>query len=170
MRIDLAFGVHGLHIELPAGFRYHVLERPLPPDPCPDPDRAIAAALDAPIGSPSLIDLARGKNSAAISVCDITRPAPNRVVLPHVLERLQSAGIPPDRTTILIATGPRGPPARKRSAGSAAGRCSPVAIRMVVPSAVPSALLQHVRTRLGASRVISQTEMGQHYFFRAPGR
>jgi nickel-dependent lactate racemase len=49
--------------------------------------------------------LARGKLSAAISVCDITRPAPNRDVLPPVLARLEAAGIPRDGITILVATG-----------------------------------------------------------------
>lgn len=104
MRIDLAFGKSGLAVELPDGFRYRVLEarsaRPLE-----DAAGAIAAALDAPIGSPPLAELARGKASAAISVCDITRPAPNRVVLPHVLQRLERAGVPRERITILIATG-----------------------------------------------------------------
>jgi nickel-dependent lactate racemase len=38
-------------------------------------------------------------------VCDITRPAPNRITLPPVLECLASAGIPPAATQILIATG-----------------------------------------------------------------
>jgi nickel-dependent lactate racemase len=38
-------------------------------------------------------------------VCDITRPAPNRVVLPPALERLEAAGIQRERITILIATG-----------------------------------------------------------------
>ncbi len=49
--------------------------------------------------------MARGKRSAAISVCDITRPAPNREVLPPLLARLEAAGIPPSGVTILIATG-----------------------------------------------------------------
>jgi nickel-dependent lactate racemase len=38
-------------------------------------------------------------------VCDITRPAPNREVLPPLLTRLEGAGIPRHRITILIATG-----------------------------------------------------------------
>src|SRR5208282_507354 len=62
-------------------------------------------ALDAPIGCPPLTEMARGKRSAAISVCDITRPAPNREVLPPVLARLEAAGIPRQGITILIATG-----------------------------------------------------------------
>jgi nickel-dependent lactate racemase len=73
--------------------------------PLADPGAAIEAALDSPIEALPLEELARGKHSAAISVCDITRPAPNRQVLPPLLERLLRAGIPRERTTILIATG-----------------------------------------------------------------
>ena len=70
-----------------------------------DQTGAIENALDAPVDSAPLRELARGKHSAAISVCDITRPAPNRVVLPPVLRRLEEAGIERARITILIATG-----------------------------------------------------------------
>jgi nickel-dependent lactate racemase len=38
-------------------------------------------------------------------VCDITRPAPDRVTLPLILARLHQAGIPVEGVTILIATG-----------------------------------------------------------------
>src|SRR6266852_2444844 len=104
MRVDFAFGKTGLIVDLPAGCRYRVLEarsaRPLAA-----PIAAIEAALDAPIGSAPLQELARGRKSAAISVCDITRPAPNRLVLPPVLARLERAGIPREHITILIATG-----------------------------------------------------------------
>src|SRR5262249_33368345 len=65
----------------------------------------IEAALDSPVASLPLAELARGKSSAAISVCDITRPAPNRQVLPPLLARLEQAGIPRKSITILIATG-----------------------------------------------------------------
>src|SRR2546426_4507773 len=104
MRIDLAFGKTGLTVELPSGFRYRVLEA-RSAQPLADPATAIEKALDSPIGSAPLIDLARGKFSAAISVCDITRPAPNRQTLPPVLARLERAGIPREGITILIATG-----------------------------------------------------------------
>ncbi len=45
------------------------------------------------------------QSQRAISVCDITRPAPNRLTLPPVLRRLHAAGISPDATRIFIATG-----------------------------------------------------------------
>jgi len=100
----MAFGKAGAQIDLQDGYEYVVLDAKSAVS-LEDPDRAIEAALDSPIGGLSLAELARGKTSAAISVCDITRPAPNRVVLPHVLKRLESAGIERSRIVILIATG-----------------------------------------------------------------
>ncbi len=70
-----------------------------------DAATALGAALDEPIGCEPLAALAAGKKTAAISVCDITRPAPNRVTLPPLLKRLHEAGIPVGGITILIATG-----------------------------------------------------------------
>src|SRR5580765_7264376 len=104
MKIELAFGKTGITTDLPEGFRYRVLEARTA-TPLPDWQGALESALDDPIGAPPLAELARGKRSAAISVCDITRPAPNRLTLPPVLRRLEQAGIPRDGITILIATG-----------------------------------------------------------------
>jgi nickel-dependent lactate racemase len=104
MRVDLAFGKTGLTVDLPEGFRYRLLEA-RSAKPLPDAAAALEAALDNPAGKPPLLELARGKRTAAISVCDITRPAPNRIVLPPVLARLHAAGIPKEGVTILIATG-----------------------------------------------------------------
>jgi nickel-dependent lactate racemase len=70
-----------------------------------EPVEAIEQALDAPIGCAPLGEMAQGRKSAAISVCDITRPAPNRTTLPPVLRRLAEAGIARENTRILIATG-----------------------------------------------------------------
>src|SRR5216683_1838278 len=104
MRMDLAFGKTGLTVMLPEGPRYRVLEA-RSAKPLPDPAAAIEAALDNPVATPRLAQLARGKSSVAISVCDITRPAPNRQVLPPLLARLEQAGIRRESITILIATG-----------------------------------------------------------------
>src|SRR5689334_18744042 len=104
MRAQFAYGRTGLEIDLPDTHDYCVLKSP-PMKPLADPVRAIEAALDRPIAGPSLDALAKGKTSAAISVCDITRPAPNPVVLPPLLRRLQAAGIPKERIILLIATG-----------------------------------------------------------------
>ena len=104
METELAFGRTGLKVRLPEGFRYRFLEA-RSAKPLADWRAAVEQALDAPIGTPPLEELARGKKSASISVCDITRPAPNPKTLPLVLERLQRAGIARENVTILIATG-----------------------------------------------------------------
>jgi nickel-dependent lactate racemase len=93
-----------LDIDLPDAHDYSVLECPSIPA-LPDAVAAIETALDRPVAGPSLAELAAGKRSAAISVCDITRPAPNPIVLPPLLRRLQAAGIPREGIRILIATG-----------------------------------------------------------------
>jgi nickel-dependent lactate racemase len=104
MRTWFAFGKEGLSLELPKGFCYQVLEA-RSAVPLADPAAAIDGALDHPIAGPPLKQLATGKRSAAISVCDITRPAPNPEVLPPLLARLEAAGMARERITILVATG-----------------------------------------------------------------
>jgi len=104
VQADLAFGKCGITVNLPDSFSYRVLEA-RSATPLADWEGALEASLDAPIGCAPLAELARGKSSAAISVCDITRPAPNRKTLPPLLRRLEVAGIPREGITILIATG-----------------------------------------------------------------
>jgi nickel-dependent lactate racemase len=104
MLINLAFGKSGLTVELPEQFRYRVLEA-RSAVPLDDPIAAIEGALAAPIASPPLRGLAQGKRSAAIAVCDITRPVPNRQLLPPILVSLEASGVPREAITIFIATG-----------------------------------------------------------------
>lgn len=104
MTVDLAFGKTGLQVEFPSGFEYQLLEAKSAA-PLPDEIAALEAALESPIGCAPLREMARGKKTAAISVCDITRPAPNRRTLPVVLKVLHEAGIPAEGITICIATG-----------------------------------------------------------------
>ena len=53
----------------------------------------------------SLAELVRGRSSACILICDITRPVPNHLFLRPMIELMLAAGIPRERITILIATG-----------------------------------------------------------------
>ncbi|MGC8795355.1 MAG: lactate racemase domain-containing protein, partial [Bryobacteraceae bacterium] len=92
MQVKLAFGKKGLEVNLQEGLSYQVLEA-RSAQPLPDARGAIERALDEPVAGPALAELARGRRSAAISVCDITRPAPSPLVLPPLLERLERAGI-----------------------------------------------------------------------------
>ena len=104
MKISLAFDKTGAEIELPERRSISVLRSRFA-DALDDPRRAVQAGLQNPIGCAPLEELAGGKRSAAISICDITRPAPNRIVLPPVIAALERAGIPASQISILIATG-----------------------------------------------------------------
>jgi lactate racemase len=104
MRTHFAFGKSGLPLDLPDKFQYQVLEA-RSAAPLADQLGALEAGMDSPIAGPPLGILAAGKKSASISVCDITRPAPNKLVLPPLLKRLHEAGIAREDVTILIATG-----------------------------------------------------------------
>ena len=98
------FGKYGIEVEVPEGITCREL-RSRKAVPVADETAAVEAALDHPIASDPILELARGKKTAAISVCDITRPAPNRITLPPLLNRLQQAGIRKENIIILIATG-----------------------------------------------------------------
>jgi lactate racemase len=104
MKTRFAFGKHGIDLSLPDEFACRVVTSRTA-KALPDAAAALDAALRSPIGCDALANLAAGKRTAAISVCDITRPAPNRVTLPPLLKRLHEAGIQRDGIIILIATG-----------------------------------------------------------------
>src|SRR5882724_3668275 len=57
MLMALAFGKTGLTVTLPEGYRYRILEA-RSAEALPDPHAAIEAALDNPIGSAPLLELA----------------------------------------------------------------------------------------------------------------
>ena len=96
-------------MRLPADQACQVLRSHYPP-PADDPRAAVQWALRHPVGCPPLADLARGHRQALVTVSDRTRPVPNRLLLGALLEELVAAGIPPERVTVLVATGLHAPP------------------------------------------------------------
>jgi nickel-dependent lactate racemase len=64
----------------------------------------VKEAMDAPIGSPSLRELAVGKKTCTIIISDHTRPVPSRDILPPMLQQLRE-GSPDIQVTLLVATG-----------------------------------------------------------------
>lgn len=104
MRLHLEYGRTGLEVDLPADrvvkcLGYRAAE------PVADAEGAIRRALAEPIGARPLAELARGCQSACVVICDVTRPVPNRLILPPLLEALEAAGVPRAKIVILVATG-----------------------------------------------------------------
>src|SRR5712692_8779570 len=104
MRITLDYGRTGLEVDLPDDRVIGPLAI-RPARPLARPEAAVADVLSRPIGTPSLAELARGRRDACILVCDITRPVPNRVILPPLLGILEEQGIARRDILLLIATG-----------------------------------------------------------------
>lgn len=105
IQVELAYGKTGLRVTLPQRPLVKILTMK-PADPILDPPTAVIKSLLNPIGfNHSLYDMAKNHGSACILICDITRPVPNKIILPPVLKSLAAAGIPHHTTHILIATG-----------------------------------------------------------------
>jgi nickel-dependent lactate racemase len=102
--VDLAYGRGRLRLALPEGCVPTVLRQRTVP-PLADPVAAVARALAQPVGAPSLAELARGRRSACILICDITRPVPNGLFLRPMIETILAAGVPVGQVTVLVATG-----------------------------------------------------------------
>ena len=64
----------------------------------------VRAAMEKPIDSPRLSELARGKKNCVIIISDHTRPVPSRDILPNMFRELRE-GSPEIDITLLVATG-----------------------------------------------------------------
>lgn len=104
MRLVIRYGKDGLDVELPDANVAHVLRLNRLPV-ISDPMAAVRDAVCAPIDSAPLAELARARRDACIVVSDITRPVPNEVLLPPILDTLEAAGLAPDDILLLVATG-----------------------------------------------------------------
>ena len=73
-----------------------------------DPQRSgadlVAQAMEAPLGSPRLCELAVGKQNVVIIASDHTRPVPSKLIIPRMLAEIRQ-GNPKAQITILVATG-----------------------------------------------------------------
>ncbi len=72
-------------------------------------DDEIRAAIQNPIGSPRLSELARGKKEVVILFDDPPKPTPTSRVAPFVLEELHAGGISDDHIRFLCAPGTHRP-------------------------------------------------------------
>lgn len=86
----------------------HSLIQVLQPNPVESfrgPAEEIIHALQNPIASSRLRDIVKPGEKVAVITSDITRPFPTALVLPHVLEELQTAGVRRDDITVVLGLG-----------------------------------------------------------------
>jgi nickel-dependent lactate racemase len=101
------------NIKVPYGRGYEVATLPMEPEilrpvygaPERSETEIIAHALDVPLGSPPLEELARGRKSAVILIACRTRRTGSETYVPAIVERLLRAGMPRNAITVITATG-----------------------------------------------------------------
>jgi nickel-dependent lactate racemase len=106
MIITLAYGREGLEVELRDEWDVTVVGPTFVPG-LPNPESALRQALQSPIGTPPLCDLVGPNDRVGVVFSDITRPAPNHLLVPAVLDAL--ADVPKDRITLFNALGTHRP-------------------------------------------------------------
>lgn len=104
MRMALSYGAKRLEVDIPEDRLLAVLE-PRPLAEAMSESDLITKALDNPLGSAPLHDLARPGNRIAIIVSDLTRPCPTRRLLPPLLGELALGGVRDEDITIVFALG-----------------------------------------------------------------
>ncbi len=102
MRVNLAYGHHGLDIGVPAGT--DVIRSSLIPG-IEDESAALRHSLRNPIDTPALGDCVQAGDRVIVTHSDITRPVPNDRILPVVLDELERAGVRREDITLLNALG-----------------------------------------------------------------
>jgi nickel-dependent lactate racemase len=105
MKVNLKYGFDGLKVELPETPNFKGIITPDEPSVIGNIDNRLYEMINNPIDSKPLYDIAKNKNNAVIVISDITRPVPNKIILPPILKTLEQAGIKRKNINILIATG-----------------------------------------------------------------
>jgi len=85
-----------------------------PPEPKPlrsvdDPHEAVEHALDHPVSKESLDKIAGQTSKVCLVISDITRPIPNKTILPPIIERLKTAGVSADNLVLAVGSGSHRP-------------------------------------------------------------
>ena len=106
MDIKLAYGRTGLDLTLPDDANITVIENQFVP-PLLDAAAALSHALQTPRESRPLRDLLRSDQTVAVVFSDITRPTPNHLILPAVLNELRH--VPPENIVLCNALGTHRP-------------------------------------------------------------
>ncbi len=104
MEIKLPYGERELMVNVPDENLLEIL-KPMEFSINKDAETIIREALENPIGTGRLREIAKEGDRVAIAVDDHTRPCPTDKILPPLLDELYAAGIRDDDITIIFATG-----------------------------------------------------------------
>ena len=104
LRVEGWFGERDIELAFPSN--WEVTERRMAGHDKPAlTDEQMRAALQNPIGTSRLSELARGKEKVIILFDDIPKPTPANRIVPFVLEELHAGGIKDEQIRFLLAPG-----------------------------------------------------------------
>lgn len=107
MKIKLNYGKGKIALSVPDRKLISVVQPNCSP-PVDDPQQEVHSALIAPIGIEPLSEHIRkrkGNPNIVITIEDHTRPVPNEIILPPIIEELKRGGVPEEQITLVVATG-----------------------------------------------------------------
>ena len=116
--------------ELPTGWELLSFNEVSPRSETVDMKSEVEKALNNPVGSPGLEEMAKGQTKAVVLFDDWQRPTPAYLVFPELLNRLNRGGIPDEQITAVCALGTHPPMTpedmkRKNGTGSLYSALSP---------------------------------------------
>lgn len=100
MEVEIPYGAQTRLVTVPASAQIIHSKQVAP---LPNARAMFDAAIQAPIASAPLADLVRPTDRIALVISDLTRPTPNHLLVPWLLETLNT--IPRGRFVILVGTG-----------------------------------------------------------------
>jgi len=104
-KIDFFYGKGTLPLEIPDNRLQGVLlSRAHDFKPEGSETDIVRRALENPIGTPRLCEMAKGKKNIVLLASDHTRPVPSKIIFPLMVEEI-ARGNPDAKITILISTG-----------------------------------------------------------------
>ena len=103
--IKLPYGTDFLEVDIPEERLNGILVSKLHHyKPQLSQEELVRQALENPVGTPKLREIAKGKNKVCVISSDHTRPVPSKIIMPLILEEIRK-GNPDADITILISTG-----------------------------------------------------------------
>ena len=99
LKVRLDYDKTGLEVKIPkksVGKVFAMKKIPV----LKNPGKVIKNSLLKPVGAKSIVKLAGGKKKVCIVISDKTRPVPNKIILPPLLELLKKAGVKKENITV----------------------------------------------------------------------
>ena len=104
--IDIAYGRGTIPLIADPDLAEWTVIRPVIDDALPDANGAFRSACEEPVGCEPLREVIGRDDRVVIVTSDGTRPVPNRLLVPWILEEIPA---PPERVTVLLGTGSHRP-------------------------------------------------------------